>query len=673
MAKTCILKENVNAFRSAIAKGEIKMGDLFNLSTEELTKKLKPYAGANTKDIVLLFEQKRILKNKVLGMKNAVSKIGELGKYSPAKKAEIKKALDEFKAKQKERIFSPKENENFYNALADKMLGTHVTRAEAKNLSTLQNNAEKLRIKADKAPEKSKERMDFGAAEALLKVYKDDLMTGNKDLVGILKEFGRNTKEAFKEDIPTATAKLVIQTVKGISDLAISLVASWDASFMGRQGLFTLYTNPSKWLPMAVNSLKDFGRTIATKGGGKKVELAQLADRFSRKNYMNGDYKTAKIITEFEEAIPTKRQEKIPVLGRIFKAADLSFTGAAERVRMDLFDMYKKQAIKNGVKWDKKQIEDIGTLVNSLTSRGKFGKIGDSPVIKLVFWAPRMLKANWDVLTGHSLGSGLTTAFARKEAAKNLVKIIGSTAMIMKTANAISPGSAETDPRSSNFGKIKVGNTTFSYTAGIGSLAVLASRMITGESKSATTGVVSEFGSGFGDRSRWDALSDFGVGKTTPLVNQILQFAKGRTYQNTKPTGGSFVYGTTVPISLQNAIELKDDASVSAVLGVIVDVFGINANTRPQSGTNWNMNPSKEMKQFKESIGDKKFVEANKEYNDIVGEWIQTLSNNEKYQSLSNDDKRRVLASKRAKIKNEVFRKYRFRSKRQRKSRTPRI
>ena len=243
----CLPKENIKKFREALKNRDIKMEDLFNLSTEALSKKLEPYAGKNTKDVVLLFEQKRILKNKILGMKNAVSKLGEIGRYDPKKKAEIKKALDEFKAQQKERILSPEETQNFYNALADKILGTHVTREEAKTVFELQTKADELKskIKVGETPKNAKVRLEYGAAKYVADKFVEDLKTGGSDFKSLVKNFTDETKISFKEDIPKATAELMLKTAKGISDLSVALVASWDISFMGRQGLNTLKTHPT--------------------------------------------------------------------------------------------------------------------------------------------------------------------------------------------------------------------------------------------------------------------------------------------------------------------------------------------------------------------------------------------------------------------------------------------
>ncbi len=642
------------------------MSDLFNMSTEQLTKKLEPYAEKNTKDVVTLFEQKRILKNKLVGMKNAVSKLGEIGRYDPAKSAEIKKAMEDFKAQNRKRILNPTETQNFYNSLADKILGTHVTKAEAQNFATLEEKASALesKIEVGKTPENSPIRTEFASAKYLADVYHQQLIDGNGDIRSLLKSFLSDTKQNFKEDKLIATGKLLKQALNFISDISVTMKATWDNSFMGRQGMNVLKTHPTKWYPSAMKSGTDFIDTMR----GKDAEAGLMIDIYSRDGYLSGEYNTAKIIPKSEEPIPTRIHEKLPFIGKIFKGSDVAFLGNAIRVRMDVFDLLKKKAIDNDVKWSKAQIEDVGRLVNSLTARGGLeGNAGGA--LKLVLWAPKMLKAHWDVLTAHTFGIGLETKFARQEAFKNAGKVIATDAMIILLANAIKPGSAETDPRSSNFGTIKAGNTTFDYTGGAKSLAVLGAQMVTGERKSTTNGTITKLGSGFGQQSRFDAIVNFMTGKTKPFYNVLIQILKGRTYQNTKPTIGSVAKGLFVPISVTNTIQLKDDNSISAISGVLLDLIGINANTRPISQTNWNLNPSNEMRQFKTKIGSDKFIQANKLYNKEFGIWITKIKDLPKYKKLDNKTKKNVITAKRRLIKEKILRKYGFRPARTRRQR----
>lgn len=148
-------------------------------------------------------------------------------------------------------------------------------------------------------------------------------------------------------------------------------------------------------------------------------------------------------------------------------------------MRADVFEKYYKMAEASGVNVnDPAQLKDIGKLVNSLTGRGYLGQAEKvAGVVNNIFFSPRFMKANIDTLTAHQLSQGVTP-FVRKQAAKNLLKIATATAGILYTAEAIRPGSVDFDPRSTDFGKIKIGNTRFDVTGGMSSLVVLGARLL---------------------------------------------------------------------------------------------------------------------------------------------------------------------------------------------------
>jgi hypothetical protein len=190
-----------------------------------------------------------------------------------------------------------------------------------------------------------------------------------------------------------------------------------------------------------------------------------------------------------------------------------------------------------------------------------------------------MLKANIDVLTAHGAGMALKHPMARREAAINLLKIVGETAMVMVIANALKPGSAEYNLISSDFGDIKIGKTRFDITGGASSIVTLAARIITRKTKNPVTGEIREYGIGYGQKSPFDAMIDFLANKTNPPARVLVDALRGRHYDYTPFELKKSAYGAATPISIQQAISLKDNASADAVAGVIADFIGVSANT----------------------------------------------------------------------------------------------
>jgi len=590
MAKFCIPRPQAEKFKKALASKKINIGELINMESAARTKIFEEFFGETAKDVNTLFETKLVLKNRIQGLKNWASKVGEIGRYDPAKKIETDKLMAEFKEKQRKRLFSPAENEAFLSDLVESKMGTRITEDEAMNVFNMTNQVEKFKKNYDPKTEiwTSQEAANqYGAAKVAMENYVGELKGEELSIKDMAKGRVSEFKQVMKENRPKAVFDVFKDTTKGISDNLISLLASWDNSFLGRQGLKTWMTHPTVWWNMAGKSFKDFALTI----GGKNMEDALWAGIYGRPNYMNGNYQKAKLIPKFEEQYPSTLPEKIPGLGRVFKASEVAFTGSAIRARTDLFDLFHGIAKSNGVEIDKTWVKDFGRMINSLTAKGQLGERGDNPLLRLVLWAPKMIKGNYDVLTMHTLGAGLETKGAQKEAAKNLAKVVGVTSLILAIAISIDEDSVELDPRSADFVKIKIGNTRFDITGGAASLIVLAARLIPvlwggGATKSTTTGIVTALNSGdYGSKTGLDVFIDFLGNKTSPFAGIVVDKLKGQTFEGKDPTIRNELYGKTVPISVQNVIGLKDDSSVGNVLGAILDFAGINAATYGDEAT----------------------------------------------------------------------------------------
>lgn len=661
MANFCLLPEKVNDFRQALKEKEIKIADLLNMTTEARIELLKTYAGDNAPQVNTLFEEKLILKNRMLGIKNWAAKMGEIGKYSKEGKAALDKSISEYRAAQQQRIFSPKENEAFLNSLANKQIGTGITQQEAGNIFELSKKAEELFKEFNQKTEKwssEKAAADYGSAKVIYKKYIDSLKTPNT-VKEILVNYGEEIKTLWETDKIKTAAKIIGDSVKTLSNTVVEAVASWDNSFIGRQGGLTLIKNPTAWWKMAKGSLEDFYKTLK----GQTPEDVVMANVYSDPDYINGNYKKAGINFGIEEEVPTKILEKVPVAGRIFKASDVAFTDSAIRARQSLFKMYTKVYKATNTPIDDALLRDIGTQVNAITARGRVDKIGTSQPVKMLMWAPRMLKADWDILTAHTFGLGLETTVGKKMAAKTIFSVVVITAAI--TAIAKSMGAdVETDPRSSDFLRIKVGNTRFNMPLirGMPQIVTLAARVLTQESKSSTTGLISKLNTGeFGSKSLWDVGIDFLVNKTTPPARVVIDWARGKNFSGQKPTVLNTLFGI-LPISVQNFVQLKDQKTIEAAIGSFLDLFGEGSVTY-NNKTDWNVNPGAELQQFKEKVGQDKFKQANDEFNQVFDQKFKQLQDRIQYKVLSDDNKQKAITQLRSDIKSQVFKKYNFKYK----------
>jgi len=193
----------------------------------------------------------------------------------------------------------------------------------------------------------------------------------------------------------------------------------------------------------------------------------------------------------------------IRVVGRGIRRSELMFGTAINQMRMrvagatlDNWDEAAREASRQGVPNPVEQ-ESVDTLidaVNVFTGRGNLpafltGRQG-SRWLAAIFWAPklavsrfqapligvrglgelglsgvaRVTKASPDSLLSRVANS--PGARARKEMAKDLVAFVTTGVTILAALKNFGVAEVETDPRSSDFGKGRIGNTRFDFWGG---------------------------------------------------------------------------------------------------------------------------------------------------------------------------------------------------------------
>lgn len=549
----CLPLEETKKFIKALKDGVIDPAKLSEMTSVDRRSFLSKIVGeADAQEVNALFESKLLLKNQQKGMIDWAEKVSGI-------KAETKKGIVE-KINKLDRVLSAEEADAFLEDLASKRFGVELGFEDAQKLVEMARDVEqKKALISEDSPLRSKERLDYGLADYLLKDYVAELKI-------------RDTR-----NISTQVKDLIMnpgKTFIKISGIAKSFVASLDNSFFGRQGIKVLYTNPDIWGKAFLKSWVDIGKAL--KGIDPVAPIK--ADIYSRPNALNGAYTKSELAIGIrgEEAYPSSLPSRIPYLGRLFKASESAYNGAALRMRADLFDRFVSKAEKHGVDiTNADELKGLGKLTNSLTGRGNIGKlevVGDQ--VNAVFFSIKFLKSNFDTLTAHQFDTSLTK-FARQEAALNTLKIVGATAGVLYTANLLWPGSVNTDPTSSDFGKIKIGNTRFDVTGGMSSIFVLGARL---------ANKVDDTFKGkkpkFGEPTGTDILYNFAENKTSPIFRVGIDILKGYDYNYKPLTPEGVAGGLVTPLSIDNFIERQNTPdSADQLMTTILDALGISSTT----------------------------------------------------------------------------------------------
>jgi hypothetical protein len=541
----CITKYLTEKFLEKLKSGEITPEKLMSMTSEERRAYFETDFGKeNAVQINRLLESKVILKDQQAGM---IRWAKQLTGLKPQAKRDILSRIEKMTE-----ILTPENQDAFLEDLVAHKLGVSVTMEEAGNIAAMSKIVTEMRDARDTGGD----RMDYGRAKEKLLTYVSELKTEAK-------------KMSVSEYLTSP-----VKTISEIAGTAKAMKASLDNSAIGRQGIKILWTNPEIWAKNSAKTFLDIWNTF----GGKDTMSEIRADALSRPNYEK--YVKDKLaIGITEEAFPTHWPAKIPGLGKLFKASEAAYSGFMLRNRIDLYDKYTDIAQKSGL--GETTNLGIGKLVNSLTSRGDLGRFEPvASTVNNVFFSPRNLKANIDVLTAHVFDKNMSP-FVRKQAAINLVKIISGTAAVLVLADAMIPGSVEKDPRSPDFGKIRVGDTRFDITGGMASIVILAARLINGNTKSSVTGEVISLTTGhYGRPTRLDQVYNFFQNKLSPAYAVVKDILKGKDFQGNPITIQGEISNLLMPLPIATFEELKNNPnSANIILAMILEELGVSTNT----------------------------------------------------------------------------------------------
>jgi hypothetical protein len=397
--------------------------------------------------------------------------------------------------------------------------------------------------------------------------------------------------EANKRTLREVVKNYLTNPVDFINDLAGSMKAakaSLDDSFHLRQGLVTFYkgitgdkASAKTWWNTFTKSWKIMWNTLKKKNAMRMLFAEMVSDP---------DYqllKQAKVALHvIEEEIPVDLPSRIPLLGMLFRMGENAFVGSSRYMRYQLAKQYLNIWRKSGKELSKKELESIGVLTNSQTGRGETSARSQRPgLLNNLFWSPRNLRAYVDILTLHLFNRNFS-AFARKQAALNLLRYISGAAMILAISDWIDDDSVTWDPRSADFGKIKVGNSRFSVGGGLSVLIVLAARLATREFVSSTTGEVKSLDSQkFRAIGGKDLVFNFVQNKFSPATQLAVNLTDQKTWKGDKLTTPQMVNDALTPLIIQNVLETgNDEDSANVLAALIAEALGVNVQTYRDRG-----------------------------------------------------------------------------------------
>lgn len=371
-------------------------------------------------------------------------------------------------------------------------------------------------------------------------------------------------------------------------DLAIELLnvprtvmASADLSAPLRQGIIPTISNPK----------------LAGKAFVEMLKQAVSQKRFDRWFY---DLRNSPIYTVMDEAglyiadphdpkLSEKEErfmnniaEKIPVVGKVIKGSERAYVSYLNKMRADLF-IQGVQAFEADGKTMKNSPELYKSLagwINNATGRGKMAEPLEkaAPILNTAFFSPRLMAARINTLNLAYYAK--MPKEVRMMALKDMGKFIGF-GMSMLALAALSGADVELDPKSTDFGKIKIGDTRYDIWGGFQQYVVEIYQLISGKTKSATTGQIRELSSRvFPYKTIADDALSFIRGKLAPVPATIWNLAEGKKVTGDRTNIFKELEGFAYPLMIKDAKEaFERDGVVGALATGVPATFGIGVQT----------------------------------------------------------------------------------------------
>ena len=312
--------------------------------------------------------------------------------------------------------------------------------------------------------------------------------------IGVLgKVFGQEFENALYE----TSQKVAGPGAKVASALSIprALQSSFDMSAPFRQGLVLTVGRPIR----AAGAAKEMALSYVSEVHAKKAE-AEIANNphFDKAQESGLEFTGGNYLTNREEAFMSTYADRIPGIGKyVVRPAERAFSAYLNKLRMDVFADGAKRIEKNAGGRDVSgELEALAKYINISTGRGSLGKHGEkiAPLLNSIFYSPRFQASRMRYIAslpslagpkGKTGFSGLPKG-ERIRALRDTLSTgafgVGLASLAATTLGA----KVETDPRSTDFAKIKIGNTRIDPWGGFQPYIRFMAQFITNERKLST-------------------------------------------------------------------------------------------------------------------------------------------------------------------------------------------
>lgn len=406
-------------------------------------------------------------------------------------------------------------------------------------------------------------------------------------------------ERTFGPELPKALAShksrghQALSLVQEAINIPRAIMASMDLSAPFRQGLVLTVSEPRHALAAGKDMLKAAFSEKAYQQIEDQIRQSPNAELHDKFGLHLGDITSATKDARVNEEVfaggqgaeqlfehGAKLFEKIPVVGPVLaeiprmaksgiRGSNRAYTTYLAKLRSDVFDSVAGDFKKAGLTPEENPAtyRDLARWVNISTGRGELGSFGEriSPILGEAFFSPRLVASRFQLLNPKTYVD-LDPA-VRKKAISNMVALAAAGTTLVSLA-AAAGADVETDPRSSDFGKIRVGRTRIDPWGGIQQWVRLYSQLASGQRKT-LGGQIKELNAEgpFGE-SRADVALRFGRSKLSPTASIIADWLSGKDFQGRKFSVSNALQERFIPMISRDFIAAAQEHDPTTATGL---------------------------------------------------------------------------------------------------------
>lgn len=354
-----------------------------------------------------------------------------------------------------------------------------------------------------------------------------------------------------------------------------ALMASTDFSAPLRQGLVMTTSHPILAGKAAVHmfksafSPKEFDRWF--------YDLKEAPDYHTIKEsklFIADPHKPE--LSAKEEQFMTNLADKIPVIGKLVAGSERAYVAYLNKLRVDLFRQFS-EVLQNDGKSPAANPEiykGLARFIDNATGRGDFTNENLAQALNIGFFSPRLIASRLNLL--NPVWYAKLPKEVRYKALADVAKFVavGTSVLALAKLNGMS---VETDPRSSDFGKIRKDDRRWDIWGGFSQYARVIAQVASGQTKSANTGEIADLGGDkMGARTRLDVLGTFFRNKLSPIPAFALNSLSGKDAMGQPFDPVSAIPKNLIPLTLQDTYQaIQQDGLKGAFTTGVPTTFGV--------------------------------------------------------------------------------------------------